>query len=114
MPWEQSQGNTKENFIIMKNEVIVGRPIEGVTINGLEYLLDDEGEVMVFEDRPKAVLFLRKNGVTYEEMNDLVFVNSIGTCRQCGSPLFPSNIKGYTAQCLTCDEDFYSFEQDCG
>lgn len=35
----------------------------------------------------------------------------IGTCRFCGSPLYKSEIEGYTFQCFNCDEDFYYFEQ---
>lgn len=32
------------------------------------------------------------------------------SCPRCGSPVFESSIEDYTAQCLFCDEDFYSFE----
>ena len=31
-------------------------------------------------------------------------------CRRCGRPVFKSKVEGYTAQCIVCDEDFYSFE----
>lgn len=36
----------------------------------------------------------------------------IGTCRFCGSPLYVSKVFGYKYECLECDEDFYSFEQE--
>lgn len=31
--------------------IIIGRPILGVTLNGLEYVLDDEGDLMNFTDK---------------------------------------------------------------
>lgn len=94
------------------DNVIAGRPIEGITINGLEWLLTDEDEVMIFDSEELAVQFLKDHGVTDEALAAVVFVHSIGTCRRCGSPLFPSQIEGYTSQCFTCDEDFYGIEQE--
>lgn len=96
----------------MSKAVIVGRPINGITINGLEYLMDDEGAFKIFDDMDAAKKFLTENGFDEAGMEDLVFVESIGTCFRCGSPLFPSQIEGYTSQCFTCDEDFFRFEQE--
>lgn len=36
----------------------------------------------------------------------------VGVCRFCGSPLYKSKVYGYKYECLTCDEDFYGFEQE--
>ena len=91
--------------------VIVGRCINGVTINGLEYLQNDEGEVIYFKGIAAAKAYLREHEVTDEEMEDMVFCESVGTCIRCGDPLFPSDISGYVFQCFKCDEDFYAFEQ---
>lgn len=96
----------------MSKAVIVGRPINGISINGLEWLLDDDGGYIVFENADAAKKFLMEHGFEEEDMEKLVFVESIGTCFRCGSPLFPSQIEGYTSQCFTCDEDFYGFEQE--
>lgn len=41
---------------------LVRRPIDGVSINGYEYLLDDNNNPMVFGTVPLAVLFLQANG----------------------------------------------------
>lgn len=95
----------------MSKAVIVGRPINGITINGLEYLMDDEGAYKIFDDMDAAKKFLMENGIEEEDLEYMVFVESIGTCFRCGSPLFPSQIEGYSSQCFTCDEDFFSFEQ---
>lgn len=56
--------------------------------------------------------YLREHGVTEDEMEDMVFRKSVGTCFRCGDPLFLSDIPEYTCQCFRCDEDFYSIEQD--
>lgn len=96
----------------MSKAVIVGRPINGISLNGLEWLLNDDGTQMVFENSAEADAFLRKNGFTDEDLDCLVFRESIGTCFRCGSPLFRSDIEGYASQCFTCDEDFFSFEQE--
>lgn len=92
-------------------KVIAGRPINGITINGLEWLLTDDGEVMIFDSEEQAVQFLKDHGVTDDALEEVVFVHSIGTCFRCGSPLFPSQIEGYTSQCFSCDEDFFGIEQ---
>ena len=59
-----------------------------------------------------AKVYLREHGVTEDEMEDMVFRKSVGTCFRCGDPLFLSDIPEYTCQCFRCDEDFYSIEQD--
>lgn len=94
-----------------KKPVVVGRYINGVTLNGLEYLQNDEGDVIYFDGIEAAKNYLREHEVTDEEMEDLVFHESVGTCVRCGDPLFPSDIAGYVVQCFNCDEDFCAFEQ---
>lgn len=95
------------------SKAIVARPVDGITItDDLEFLLDDGFEVRVFDSPEKARSFLIANGVELEELRDMTIMESCGTCRRCGSPLFRSLLEGYAYQCFTCDEDFYSFEQD--
>ena len=95
------------------SHVVVARPIDGITINDdLEFLLDDSGEVKVFDSPEEARAFLIANEVDLEELRHMTFMESCGTCRRCGSPLFKSLLDGYAYQCFTCDEDFCRFEQD--
>ncbi len=95
------------------SKVIVGRPVDGITINGeLEFLLDDSGEVKVFDSPEQARSFLISNGVDKEELRHMTIIESCGICRRCGSPLFRRFLNGYFYQCFTCDEDFYKYEQD--
>ena len=95
------------------SKAIVARPVNGITLNGeLEFLLDDNGAVQVFDSAEQARVFLRAAGVGLEELRQMTIMESCGTCRRCGSPLFKSLIGGYDYQCFTCDEDFYKYEQD--
>ena len=53
--------------------IIVGKHIHGVTINPLEYILDDNGRVKKFIDKNKAKAFFREHGTADEMMEELVF-----------------------------------------
>jgi len=53
--------------------VIVGRPINDISINGLEWLLDDDGEPIRFTDCNMAKSFLLDNGETTENIYLYVF-----------------------------------------
>jgi hypothetical protein len=59
----------------MENEkrVIVGRPVNGISINGLEYLLDEHNKVKEFADKKEAVQFLKDNGVLGKERASFIF-----------------------------------------
>ena len=95
------------------SNVVVARPIDGITINNeLELLLDEGGFVRVFDSEEQARSFLTDAGIDPEELRHITFMESCGTCHRCGSPLFKSLLDGYAYQCFTCDEDFYKFEQD--
>jgi len=50
----------------------VGKAINGISINGNEWLLNDNGTVKEFKDKEKAKAFLRDAGIdlTDEEMED--------------------------------------------
>jgi hypothetical protein len=48
----------------------IGRPINGVTINGLEYILDENGREMRFADKAAASAFLRGKGFTDDELEN--------------------------------------------
>ena len=51
----------------------IGRHIEGITINPLEYLLDDNGKIMLFGCEEEAKEFLSSHGITEDEMYWLIF-----------------------------------------
>lgn len=53
--------------------VIVGRHINGISLNGLEYLLDETQQIKTFQDKDAAVKFLRDAGATDAELEWLTF-----------------------------------------
>ncbi len=58
----------------------IGRAIEGISLNGIEWLLDEENDVMTFSDRENAKEFLKENGFdsfTDEELEDSFFYEEI-------------------------------------
>lgn len=60
--------------------VIVGRHINGITINPLEYLLDDMGEMIVFRSEERAKEYFKKQGWTDEQIYCLVFEETEAEC----------------------------------
>ena len=48
--------------------IVVKRPIGGTTLNGKEYLLEKNGEVMEFKNTSKAVSFLMDAGIETNEI----------------------------------------------
>lgn len=65
--------------------IVIGRPINGVTLNGLEYMLDDNGEIMKFESGNVALAYLIKTAhYTYGQIEDegiqFIYTNE---CREC-------------------------------
>ena len=61
--------------------IIVGRHIEGITINPLEYLLDENGEVKKFTNAGVAKRFLRGQGFADEDLCWFVF-ETVGASRE--------------------------------
>lgn len=58
--------------------VMIGRPINGISINGNEYACDEKGRAIVFEDENDARVFLKDNGYTDEAIeNDGIVFESI-------------------------------------
>ena len=54
--------------------VTVARPINGISLNGVEDLLDEEGERAVFKDKEEAVEFLRDAGVSEDEIDSFLYL----------------------------------------
>lgn len=54
--------------------VVIGRPINGISLNGLEFLLEKEdGDIKHFQSLNKARSFLIENGVTPEDVDEFEF-----------------------------------------
>lgn len=53
--------------------IVIGRHINGIMLNPLEYVCDENDSLMVFETEDKAKDFCRENGLTDEDIEWLVF-----------------------------------------
>lgn len=53
--------------------IVVGRHIEGITLNPIEYLLDDEGDLMTFESEEEAKEYLKEEGFSDDDIYWMVF-----------------------------------------
>ena len=60
--------------------IVIGRPIEGISLNGLEYLLDENGEYKMFDSKEDAKAFLNSSfeePLTDDELEDnFMFLDS--------------------------------------
>ena len=48
-----------------ENKYCIGRPVDGISLNGNEYLLDHKGDIMEFEDRESCLAYI------YEYITDM-------------------------------------------
>ena len=56
--------------------IIVGRHINGITLNDLEYLLEDDlVSLRKFSSEQDAIAFLFDKGVSAEEMEFMIFLD---------------------------------------
>ena len=58
----------------MTTKVIIGRAAGGVSINGLEYLLDEKGQEMTFDSERAAREYLREHGIPESEIEGMAFI----------------------------------------
>jgi hypothetical protein len=60
-------------------KVKIGRHIEGISLNPLEYILDKpDGEIKWFDSREAAVDFLKSEGARDDEINLYWFIGEDG------------------------------------
>ena len=65
--------NQLNNKGISKSKIRVGRHIEGITLNALDYLLDENDHVLLFDSEDEAKGYLKKRGFTDYDIYYLVF-----------------------------------------
>ena len=57
----------------MSDGISIGRPINGISINGLEYVRDGDDKVMTFPSVEDAKAFLVENGISQEAIDSYVY-----------------------------------------
>lgn len=62
------------------NEIIVGRSAEGISLNDLEYLLDENGDIMKFKSEEHAIRFLKEHGADDDEIYFMHFIYTNESC----------------------------------
>jgi len=60
----------------IKQKIIVGRPINGISLNGDDYLLDDYNNVMKFDNIQAAKDFLLDNHILADQLDQLNYVEA--------------------------------------
>jgi len=58
--------------------ISISRPINGITLNGDEFLLDENNEVILFPDKATALDWLHKQGVEDDEIEGFNFNDEEG------------------------------------
>ena len=81
---------------------VIGRPINGISINGLEYLLDENDKIIEFNDRDDCIKYITKN-VTDSDPEDFLWEKeeseATTTCGICNKAIVLSD---------------YDYQFDCG
>jgi len=68
------RGDTEYDRKTCENSAAGSQPyINGITINPLEYILNDDGSEMQFESKQKAIEFLKENGFSDNAIFGLFF-----------------------------------------
>lgn len=71
-----------------KTGVIIGRPINGISINGFEYALDENNEYLHFDSKDDAKNFLREKGAPEEDIEEFYEFRYHAFCLNCGKEYF--------------------------
>ena len=54
--------------------IVIGRHVNGITLNGYEYVLNEDGTMKVFKDKREAIDFLLDAGEHEDYIEDYKFV----------------------------------------
>lgn len=67
--WSSARAEAVKTVLFgRKHGYVIGRPINGISINGLEYVLDDDGNEIIFDSIDDAKSFLSGCGIDDDEI----------------------------------------------
>lgn len=72
--WNTARYEAVTSVLKARPQILIGKPINGISINGLEYVLDDDGNVMKFTCVAKAKEYLEANGISEDEADEMGIV----------------------------------------
>lgn len=72
--WSTARYEAVTSVLKARPQILIGKPINGISINGLEYVLDDDGNVMKFTCVAKAKEYLEANGISEDEADEMGIV----------------------------------------
>lgn len=72
--WHTARTDAVTNVLKARPQILIGKPINGISINGLEYVLDNGGNVMKFTCVAKAKEYLEANGISEDEADEMGIV----------------------------------------
>lgn len=72
--WNTARYEAVTSVLKVRPQILIGKPINGISINGLEYVLDDDGNVMKFTCVAKAKEYLEANGISEDEADEMGIV----------------------------------------
>ena len=90
--------------------VIVGRPINGITLNPLEYLLDAKNRMIAFDDEKQAKSFLKRMGFSDDEIYFYTIEDCMMSCVKCKHEFVLERLHrdkpGWQTVCPECESSF--------
>lgn len=78
----------------------IGRHINNITLNGLEYILDNENNILYFDTHSGAEKFLLNNGYSEADLDIFVY-DECTVCDNCGEIVSI----GYYNECSKCEKE---------
>lgn len=72
--WSTARYEAVTSVLKARPQILIGKPINGISINGLEYVLDDDGNTMKFTCVAKVQEYLKANGISEDEADEMGIV----------------------------------------
>jgi len=90
--------------------VIVGKHINDITINPLEYLLDANGYMIAFDSEEQAKRFLKRMGYSNEQIYWFTIEDCMVSCLNCSHEFALNGLSrdklGWHTVCPDCESSF--------
>lgn len=72
--WSTARHEAVTAVLKTRPQILIGKPINGISINGLEYVIDEDGNEMKFTCVAKAQEYLEAHGISEDEADEMGIV----------------------------------------